>query len=234
MAGPSGTAIAPWRSVAGLALVSGVFGVTFGLAADEAGVPWAQATALSLLVFGGSSQFATVAILGAGGSVGSIVAVSALLGARFAPLSLAVAARLRVSGWRRLAGTVVLSDPSGVTVLADEGPTVRQAYWTMGIATLGAWTLGTAAGSLLADHAAFDPRRLGLDVALPALLLAMIAGAVKDRSAATHLVAGGVLALCLTSSVPPGVDVLVGGLATVGLLALLPGAGRRVASWVRR
>lgn len=209
----------------GLGLVAGIFGLTFGVAAADVGVSWPRATAFSFLVFGGSSQFATIAILGAGGTGLAAIATSAVLGARFAPMSIASAVRLRPRGWRRVAATVVLTDPSVLSILteADEGR-ARRAYWLAGTVSLATWGVGTAVGSLVAEELTFDLAQLGLDIALPALLLAMLGAALRDAPSATHLGLGGLLTVAVAGLVPVGAEVLVGGTAATVLLA---GLGRR-------
>ncbi len=57
------------RQAASIVASVAPFGVVFGAAAATAGLSLLQAMGFSALVFGGSSQFAAVEILGDGGSV---------------------------------------------------------------------------------------------------------------------------------------------------------------------
>jgi len=206
----------------GLGLVAGIFGLTFGVAAADVGVSWPRATAFSFLVFGGSSQFATIAILGAGGAGTAAIATSAVLGARFAPMSIASANRLGARGWRRLAATLVLTDPSALSILTERDEArARRAYWLAGTVSLAMWAVGTAVGSLVAEELTFDLGQLGLDIALPALLLAMLGGALRDAASAAHLGLGGLLTIAAAGVVPRGSEVLLGGfVAAVALGAV--------------
>ncbi len=70
--------------------------------------------------------------------------------------------------------------------------------------------IGAAAGSVIADTDVF-----GLDAAFPAVLLALVLPALRDRSTRTAARIGSVVALAATPFLPPGLPVL---LALVGLL----------------
>ncbi|MDZ7679800.1 MAG: AzlC family ABC transporter permease [Acidimicrobiales bacterium] len=209
------------REAAGFAVVAGVFGLSFGMAAHVEGLPWYQSTVFSVLTFAGASQFATVGILATGGSALAIVVTSALLNARFLPLSIAVANRIRFRGWRRAPATLVMTDPSALFALQAPDPqTARRWYWIGGLATWGAWSTGTAAGALIAETMAFDPKTLGLDVALPALLLGLSASALRQRVPLAFLGFGSVAAIGAMPLVAAGVEYLIVGLGA-GLAAII-------------
>ena len=215
------------RALIGLCVVGGVFGVTFGLSANEAGIPWTRAGVLSWLAFSGAGQFASVAVLVSGGTAAAALAVSLVLGARFAPMSMASATRLGARGWRRVAAAFVLTDPSVLALLGGgERTRSRRAFWLTGGFTLTSWTAGTVIGAVLGERLRFDPRELGLDVALPALLLGLSGPALRDRSASSHLLAGGVLSVAAATVVPVGTEVLLGGLVAAAVLSA-PGRPRR-------
>jgi len=59
------------RQAASIVAAVAPFGIVFGAAAATAGLSLVQAMGFSLFVFGGSSQFAAVEILGDDGSVAS-------------------------------------------------------------------------------------------------------------------------------------------------------------------
>ena len=73
-----------------LGLAVGVFGLSFGVLAVASGLTVAQASAMSLLVFTGASQFAAVAVVGAGGSTPAALGGALLLAARNGAYALAV------------------------------------------------------------------------------------------------------------------------------------------------
>ena len=84
----------------------------------------------------------------------------------------------------------------------------RLAFWWTAASVYVCWNLSTLAGAIGAQ-ALGDPRRFGLDAAMPAAFLALLAprlrtGAVPRRIA----VAGALIAFLLIPLTPPGVPVL--------------------------
>ena len=73
----------------------GVFGITFGVLATTAGLTLAQTCAMSLFVFTGASQFAAVAVVGAGGSGITALGSALLLASRNAVYGVAMARVVR-------------------------------------------------------------------------------------------------------------------------------------------
>src|SRR5690349_22102741 len=55
-----------WMDGLGIGLSSAAFGVVYGLAARQAGFSLAEGTAMSVLVFGGASQFAAIGLVAQG------------------------------------------------------------------------------------------------------------------------------------------------------------------------
>ena len=70
------------RQAASITAAVAPFGIVFGAAAATAGLNLLEAIGFSMLVFGGSSQFAAVEILGDGGSVASAAVAGLLLNVR--------------------------------------------------------------------------------------------------------------------------------------------------------
>src|SRR3954467_15673230 len=89
------------RDAVGVGLAVGVYGVSFGVAAITAGLTVAQASAMSLLVFTGASQFAAVAIAASGGSVAAVLAGALVLAARNTAYAVSLAPLLRYRWPRR-------------------------------------------------------------------------------------------------------------------------------------
>jgi predicted branched-subunit amino acid permease len=112
-------------------------------------------------------------------------------------------------GWRRLLGTHVMNDESVVFALAqDDPPTQRAAYWTCGLGVLICWPsgaiLGALAGSFIKDTTA-----LGLDAMFPAVILALIFPALRDRVTLRAALAGAAIALVTAPFLPAGLPVLL-------------------------
>jgi predicted branched-subunit amino acid permease len=104
--------VARWSARRRLTVAFAGFGVAFGSLAHAAGIGPAAAVVLSATAFAGSAQFATVSVLGAGGSVVAAVVAAVLLNARYVPIGLSVAPVLGGAWWRRLVVGQLVVDES--------------------------------------------------------------------------------------------------------------------------
>ena len=204
-----------------LAVAVGVFAISFGVLAEATGLSWQMTCAMSLLVFGGGSQFAAVGVVAAGGSPVAAVAAGLMLNSRYAPFGLALAPTLRGGLARRMLAAHLVIDESSALALAQDDPRLRERlFWFAGVAVFVLWNAGTALGAF-AGQALGDPRALGLDAAFPAGFLVLIGPLVRRPGALRAAVAGALIAVALVPVAPPGVPILVAGLAA--LVGLRPG-----------
>jgi predicted branched-subunit amino acid permease len=192
------------RDALGIGVATGVYGLSFGALAVAAGLSVPQACGLSVLMFTGASQFAFVALIGAG-AVGA-VASALLLGARNGLYGLRLAPILP----RRAAHLVI--DESTAMALAHG----RRGFWATGFAVFGFWNLGTLAGAL-AGAAISDPRTFGLDAAAPAAFVALLAPRLDAREPRVVAFAATAAALIAVPLVPAGVPVLVAAAVAIAL-----------------
>jgi len=190
-----------------LAVVVGAFGVSFGVLARAEGLGVLAPIAMSAITFAGSSQFAAVSIVGAGGGVGAAIAAAVLLNTRYAPIGLAAAGALRGGRARRSVEAQLVVDESWALAKREGGRFDRGMLLGAGLALYVAWLGGTAAGAL-AGEALGDPEALGLDAAFPALFLALLVAQVHSRSTAAAALLGAAVALTLTPFTPAGIPVL--------------------------
>ena len=105
------------RAAVPFALAGGLLSASFGVVASQAGLPDLAAIAMSVVVFAGSAQFAAVAIVGAGGSLGAALVAAALMNSRFLAMGIALAPSL----------------PGGALRRALQGQTVVDASWAMAL-----------------------------------------------------------------------------------------------------
>lgn len=199
------------RDALGIGLAVGAYGLSFGAAATTAGLSVAQACALSLLVFTGASQFALVGVLGAGGSGVAAVAGAVLLGTRNLLYAVRLADLLHLTGARRVLAAQVTIDESTAMATAAPPPLRRLAFVATGASVYVLWNLATLAGALGAGIV--DTRALGLDAAVGAAFLGLLAPQVCDRTALGVALAGAAVAALAVPLTPPGVPVLLAGLA---------------------
>ena len=185
--------------------------MSFGAAASTAGLSVPQACALSLLVFTGASQFALVGVLGAGGSAVAGVATALLLGSRNAMYSVALSDLLPMGRGRRLLAAQLTIDESTAVATTAPGSLAGVGFWTAGIAVYVLWNLATLAGALGA--ATVDTHALGLDAAVGAAFLGLLWPRLSE---ARGLAVGGALVAAVAVPLtPPGVPVLLAGLAVL-------------------
>lgn len=216
------------RDIAALDVGLFIVGVSFGAIATSQGVPWWQSTAMSLLVFAGASQFATMGILTAGGGLLAGVAAGLILNLRHVPYGMAVGDVYWTSLRAKLIGTHLLVDHSAAFALAagEDRRRAKHAYWTVGVSLFVIWNLGSVLGAF-AGRLIADPDALGLDAALPAILLALIMPNLRDRRTLAAGLIGVAVALCTSFFLPAGVPVL---LALVGLAVMWKGGSREEAA----
>ncbi|GAB2613040.1 AzlC family ABC transporter permease [Streptomyces capparidis] len=203
----------PLRDIALMCLAVGVVGLSYGATAAASPLPVWVPLALSLLVLAASSEFLFVGIVAAGGSPVAAVLAGLLVNARHLPFGLALPDVLG-RGPRRLLGAHLMNDETVVLALAQRDTARgRAAYWACGLGIAVCWPLGTAVGALLGT-AVRDTGALGLDAMFPAVLLALVLPALRERDGRRAALAGSAIALAATPFLPAGVPVL---LALAGL-----------------
>jgi predicted branched-subunit amino acid permease len=210
------------RTALGVGVATGAYGLSFGALGTAAGLSIAQTCALSVLVFTGGSQFALVGVLAGGGNAMSGAASAVLLGTRNALYGARLAPLLRLRGVRRLVGAQLVIDESTAVALGNEehgDRAGRLGFWATGLAVFALWNASTLAGAV-AGTAIGDPRDLGLDAAVPAAFLALLAPRLRGRSARLTAAAGAVVAVAVVPVVPAGVPVLVAALVPVAAVLL--------------
>ena len=207
------------RDALGIGVATGAHALSFGAISVAAGLSVLQTCALSLLVFTGASQFAFVGVLGAGGSGIAAAGTAVLLGARNALYGLRLSPLLHVRGWRRpLVAQLVIDESTAMAVSRPPGRAARLAFFATGGAVFVLWNLGTLLGAL-GGELLRDPGVLGLDAAVPAAFLALLAPRMRTREPWAVALVAAAVALVAVPFVPVGVPVLLAALAG-GLLAL--------------
>jgi len=204
------------RDIALACLAVWFIGLSYGAIAVASGFPLWFPAAQSVLVLAGASEFLFVGIVAAGGNPLAAAAAGLLVNARHVPYGLALP-DITGRGWRRLLGSHVMNDESVVFALSQEDlPRKRAAYWACGLGVLLCWpagaVLGALIGSVIGNTGAF-----GLDAMFPAVILALIMPALRDRVTLRAALAGAAIALAAAPFLPPGLPVL---LALAALLTL--------------
>jgi 4-azaleucine resistance transporter AzlC len=204
-------------------IAGGLLALSFGVLARDAGLSEVAAIAMSAIVFAGSAQFASVAIIAAGGGVGAAVAAAALMNSRYLPTGVALAPSLPGGPVRRALEGQPVVDASWALAARGDGSFDRMLLFGSSLAQYVAWMAGTAAGAIWGE-ALGNPKDLGLDAVYPAFFVALLIAEVKNGRALGAAALGAVIALALVPVAPAGVPVLVASLAA------LVGLYRRAAS----
>ncbi len=205
------------------AAASFLLSFSFAAVAVGAGMPAVAAVVMSAVVYAGSAQFATVAVLAAGGGIGAAVGAAALMNSRFLAMGVALGPSLPGGRLRRAVQGQAVVDSSWA--LAARGDGTFDRVWLFGhsAAQYLAWVAGTTAGVVLSTRGTgVDVRALGLDAVFPTFFLALLLGELRDRSRVGLALAGAGLALALVPVAPPGVPVLAA--SAVALVGLRRGA----------
>ena len=188
-------------------------GASFGVLAEPVMGP-AAAIVMSVLVFAGAAQFASVTVLAAGGGVASAVSAGLLINARFLPMGLALAPALRGGSLRRAAEAQAMVDASWAIAQRGDGRFDRDVMLGATIPQAACWWTGTAIGAL-GGSLIGDPQTLGLDAMFPAFYLALLVGEMDLRTTLPSALLGAAIALCLVPFAPPGIPVVAASLAAL-------------------
>jgi branched chain amino acid efflux pump len=191
-------------------------GISFGILARPV-MGSVAPTVMSILVFSGGAQFASLSVLQGGGAAASAIAAAMLMNARWLPMSLALAPSLRGGRLRRSLEAQAIVDASFVLSSRGDGTFDRGLLLGATIPQFVSWTAGTLIGVLLAGSID-DANRFGLDAIFPAFYLALLLREVGDRRAYETMALAGAITVVLMGFAPPGVPVLVAsGAALLGL-----------------
>jgi 4-azaleucine resistance transporter AzlC len=194
-----------------------ILAVSFGILAVDSGFTKVEAIVFSAIVFAGSAQFASIAIIGAGGGAGAAVAAASLMNSRFLPMSAAVGPSFKGGPLKRAAKGQTVVDASWA--LSSRGDGTFDEYLLMGASAIAyaSWVVGTVVGALWGDGLG-DPGQLGLDAIFPAFFFGLLLHELRSPRSRGVAALGTVLALAFVPIAPPGVPVLVASLASlVGL-----------------
>lgn len=201
-----------------------IYGLAFGLLADQTGLSLMAAVAMSALVYSGSAQFVALQAWGdpipLAAIAGAIVAVNAryfLLGAALRPWFQTLPP-LKAYG-----SLLLLSDGNWAPAIREfRAGRLDAAYMLgIGVALYSCWIASTAIGHAL-GHAIPDPKRFGLDFVLPAFFIVLAVALWRGKSDLLPLVTAAVVALIVEHAVPGQWYMVAGALAGSLAAAIKP------------
>jgi 4-azaleucine resistance transporter AzlC len=202
------------RAALPLVIPTALIGASFGVSAATSGWGTVAPVVMSAIVFSGAAQFATLAVLGAGGSVITAIAAATLIASRFLAIGVALGPSMRGGSVRRAFEGQAVVDAS--LILARTGDArygIRRLLGSTLPQYVG-WTFGTL-GGVLAGESIPDPKELGLDALFPAFFLVLVWSELDDRAARVTALVATLIAAVLIPIAPPGIPVVAASLAVL-------------------
>jgi 4-azaleucine resistance transporter AzlC len=204
------------RAALPLAPAPFLFGLSFGVLADAAGIGIVAATVMSATTFAGSAQFAVASVFEDGGTALAAILAAVFLNARYAAISITVAPIVPGNRLQRFFRSQLIVDESWALSGRD-----GRFHWPLlagvGLLLYVLWVAATALGSLLGG-ALENPNALGLDSAFAVLFLALAAPYLRSRRALQAAALAGAITLVLLPVAPAGVPIVAA--ATACLIGL--------------
>lgn len=215
--------IAGARAQAPLLLGVAPFGMAYGAYAVEQGLTETVAQALSVIVFGGASQFVGVQLMAAGAPAAVIVLTVALVNLRHMLYSASLAPHVEHLPRRWRFGLAYLLTDEAYAMAAERyraGDRSPHRHWFVlgtGVALWACWQATTAAGVFAG---AAVPESWALDFALPLTFIAIVVPALSGRGTAAATLAAAAVAV-LAFSLPYKTGLMAAALAgmAAGLIA---------------
>lgn len=180
------------------------FGMAFGVAAVEHGMPPWAAVAMSASSFAGAAQFAVLDLWGQEVPLVPLLLITLAVNARHLLMGAALAHWMRPVGWPRILLTAaVTTDPNFalVSVARREGERDVAMLLGAGLCLWTAWSLGTLLGVGLGEGIG-DPAALGLDLLLPAFFTALLIGMWRGRQTLAPWLTAAVVAVLVSELLP--------------------------------
>jgi branched chain amino acid efflux pump len=199
------------------------FGIAFAILARTAGFTALATQALSLFIFAGAAQVATVTLYAGGSGVVAILITVVLLNLRHLLYGLSLRQWLGPKTrppWPVLA--YLLTDEAyGVTIRALlDGRGNTPFFLGCGLSLFGVWQASTAVGALLGTLLP-NPKGIGLDFIFPLTFLALLLPLLRSWRQFVVMAAAAGAALALSRYFAGGVTVLLTVLIAASLGALL-------------
>lgn len=205
----------------GIMVSAGGFGLVYGLSARTAGFSPVEASAMSILVFAGASQFVAIGYVLGGLAWLEIVALTAFLNARHMLYAAALAPYLTDQPrWQRALMAHALTDEAFALAIAHFrriGRADVRGYW-MGaiISTFIPWNIATLVGVTIGSSIP-EPERFGLDVIFPAAMGGLAIGLITGRRELVAAITGAVVGVGVGLAWDPSAGIIAG--AVIGPLA---------------
>lgn len=204
-----------------------VYGVAFGLVAQQVGLSLIEAALMSAAVYSGSAQLAAASALGGRGmgaavSISVIAAMILVMNARYILYGAALRPWLgKLPALQAYATLFFLGDGNWLISMKQHAAGERDAAYVLGsgVAMFAAWLAGTILGQA-AGLIVPDPSRLGLDFLLVAFAAAMGVGMFAGKGDLAALAAAALAAVTVNLVASTGWAIVTAGLAGAVVAAI--------------
>lgn len=194
------------------------FGMVAGLTAVGTGLDPAQAMAMSLLIFAGASQLATLQLVAEGAVPAVILLTVFTINLRFAMYSASLAPYFQQlgAGWRAALAYVLVDQNYALSIHRfTQGRGDRHGHWFYlgaGVLLWLTWQASTAVGVFMGARV---PRDWSLDFAIPLVFMVLLVPALRDRAHVVAALVGGLVAT-LAGAAPMHLGLVIGALSGIG------------------
>jgi 4-azaleucine resistance transporter AzlC len=203
------------RTALAIGAATGVYGLSFGALADQAGLSLGQVAAMSAFVFTGATQLSVAGVLVSGGAVPAALVNGWLVAARHLGYGITLVPVLRGARVRRaLAAQLVIDESTAMAQAQPNRQRAERAFWLTGLSVFGWWNAASIVGAL-AGRALHDPAALGLDAVFPAAFVFLLAPQLRQLGGKAAALTGAAIAAVLVPIAPAGVPVLAAALAVL-------------------
>lgn len=207
------------------------FGVIAGLTAVGTGLSSLQAMAMSVTIFAGASQLATLQLIGEGALPAVILLTALTVNLRFAMYSASLAPYLQHLGrrWQLPLAYLLVDQNYAVSIRryqAGEPGWHALGHWYYlgaGVALWCTWQLSTAVGVFVATGV---PRGWSLDFAIPLVFMVLLVPSLRNRAHIVAALTGGVVAV-LAADIPLKLGIVAGALSGIAAGVLWQRIGGR-------
>jgi 4-azaleucine resistance transporter AzlC len=203
------------RAALPLVIPTALIGASFGVSAATSGWGTVAPIVMSVIVFSGAAQFATLAVLSAGGSAITAIVAATLIASRFLAIGVALGPSMRGGKVRRALEGQAVVDAALILAKTGEGRYGVKRLLGSSLPQYVGWSAGTVAG-VFAGNSIPDPESLGLDALFPAFFLVLVWSELGDRAARITAAVATLIAVVLIPIAPPGIPVVA---ATLAVLA---------------
>ena len=197
-------------------------GMAFGIAAREYGFSTLETCLMSLIVFAGSSQFIGIAIIASGAGILEVAVTTFLVNLRHALMSASLAVYLRETkkGLLSILAFGVTDETYGLSITRfARGEADRWYLMGANLVAYASWNVGTLSGHLAGELLPALVRN-AMAFALPAVFVALLVMACRDRVATIVAVFSSALSVVLYLG-----QVSFGNVILVGLAGATLGMG---------